>query len=70
MPIMLGTLRSSLEDEKDMILVAEVWDDISEYWKSERLIECMKRCVDKFPNIKKSLEVDLCYARKALEHDI
>ena len=57
----------NLEDEEDMSFVAEVWDDISDYWKSEKLIECMERCVLRFPNISKSLEVDLRYARKALE---
>ena len=60
----------SLEDEKDMILVAEVWDDISEYWKSKELIECMERCMERFPNIRNSLEVDIRYARKVVEHDI
>lgn len=57
----------NLEDEEDMSFVAEVWDDISDYWKSEKLIECMERCILRFPNISKSLEVDLRYARKALE---
>lgn len=60
----------SLEDENDMILVAEVWDDISEYWKSKELIECMERCMERFPNIRNSLEVDIRYARKAVENDI
>ena len=60
----------NLEDESDMVLVAEVWDDISNYWKSERLIECMERCIERFPNTRTSLEVDLQYARKALMNDI
>lgn len=59
----------SIADEKEMSAVAEVWDDISEYWQSEALIICMERCIEKYPSISSILKVDLEYAVKALKKD-
>ena len=60
----------TLMDETEMLYVAEVWDDISYYWKSEKLIECMERCIERFPNIKSSLEVDLHFAKESINNDV
>lgn len=69
-------LCASLEDTIDylksaspeeLFYVSEVFDDISEYWQSEELVEVMQEAVDRCPkSMRNILQVDVDFAKKAL----
>lgn len=59
----------SSASEEEIYWCSNVWDDISRIFKSEKLIETMKNCKEKYPNIANSLEVDIKYAIEAMQND-
>lgn len=62
----IAYLRKATPDE--LYYVCEVWDDISYYWKSERLIEVMQECTNRCEGeVKESLEMSLFYAKRAMK---
>lgn len=55
--------------EDEIYWCAEVWEDLSAFWKSQQLIETMKNCQKRYPNIAKNIQVDIDFANKALNYD-
>lgn len=55
--------------EEEIYFSSEVWDQISEYWRSPELIAAMERAKKRFPSIASELEIDLSYARTAVNND-
>lgn len=55
--------------EEEIYFSSEVWDQISEYWRSPELIAAMKRAKERFPSIASELEIDLSYARMAIKNN-
>ena len=53
--------------EEEIYFSSEVWDQISEFWRSEELIAAMERAKGRFPSIASELEIDISYARTALK---
>lgn len=53
--------------EEEIYFSSEVWDQISEFWRSEELIAAMERAKERFPSIASELEIDISYARTALK---
>ena len=53
-------------DEDSIVWTCTVWDSVSEHFKSKELIMHMEKCVYKYPSNKKILEINLEYAKKAL----
>ena len=46
-----------------------MWEDLSAFWKSQQLIEAMENCQKRYPNIAKNIQVDIDFAKKALNYD-
>ncbi len=55
--------------EDEIYWCAEVWEDLSAFWKSQQLIETMENCQKRYPNIAKKIQVDIDFAKKALNYD-
>ena len=55
--------------EEEIYWCSSVWDDISRIFKSEKLINAMKKCKEKYPSISKNLEIDIKYAIEAMSDD-
>lgn len=70
-------LCSSLEDAiaylkeatpEELFYVSEVFDDISEYWQSEKLVDVMQEAADRCEGeIKETLQMNVDFARRALK---
>ena len=60
-------LNTASEDE--IYWCAEVWEDLSSFWKSNELIEAMENCLKRFPAIAKDIQIDIDYAKKAINYD-
>lgn len=62
----IAYIDSATPDE--LYYVSEVYDEISAYWKSERLLKAMvdsaERCTGR---LKKSILIDIDFARKAMK---
>ena len=55
--------------EEEIYFSSEVWDDISEFWRSPELIAAMERAKERFPSIASEIEIALSYARMAIKND-
>lgn len=55
--------------EDEIYWCSEVWEDLSTFWKSKQLIEAMENCQKRYPNIAKKIQVDIDFAKKALNYD-
>ncbi len=55
-------LKNASEDEIDWS--TEVWDDISEFYCSKKLVDTFKYCREKYPKIRKSLDMGVYYAEE------
>ena len=55
--------------EDEIYWCSEVWEDLSTFWKSQQLIEAMENCQKRYPNIAKKIQVDIDFAKKALNYD-
>ncbi len=55
--------------EEEIYWCSETWEDLSSFWKSQPLIEAMENCQKKYPNISKDIQVDIDFAKKALNYD-
>lgn len=55
--------------EEDTLYSSEVWDDISEFWRSQELIDAMERAKERFPGIAPELETSISFARMAIKND-
>ena len=55
--------------EDEISWCAEVWEDLSSFWKSQKLIDAMENCQKRFPNIAKDIQVDINFAKEALNYD-
>lgn len=73
----IKVLTSSLPDTIDylkkaspeeLFYVAEVFDDVSEYWQSPELVSVMEDAVSRCPDrIRNVIQVDIKYAKEALK---
>lgn len=63
----IGYINTASEDE--ICWCAEVWEDLSAYWKSQQLIEAMENCQKRYPHIAKKIQVDIDFAKKAINYD-
>ena len=68
------SLKSTIEQlntasEDEIYWCSEVWEDLSAFWKSQQLIEVMEYCQKIYPNIAKNIQVDIDFAKKALNYD-
>lgn len=62
----IAYLKSASPEE--LFYVSEVFDDISEYWQSEKLIKVMEDAVERCDGeIKETLQTNLYFAKKALK---
>lgn len=55
-------LKNASEDEIDWS--TEVWDDISEFYSSKKLVDTFKYCREKHPKIRKDLDMAVYYAEE------
>ena len=55
--------------EEEIYFSSEVWDQISEYWRSPELIAAMERAKERFPSIASEIEIDLSCARVAIKNN-
>ncbi len=55
--------------EDEIYWCAEVWEELSLFWKSQQLIDTMEKCLKRCPNIAKDIQVDIDFAKKALNYD-
>lgn len=53
--------------EEEIHLCSEVWEDVSAHWRSDELIAAMERCKAKFPAIANDLDLEIRYAKRAME---
>lgn len=62
----IAYLKSASPEE--LFYVSEVFDDISEYWQSEELVQVMQEAINRCPkSMKDILQVNVDFARKALK---
>lgn len=59
----------NIASEDEIYWCSEVWEDLSTFWKSQQLIEAMENCQKRYPNIAKKIQVDIDFAKKALNYD-
>ena len=55
--------------EDEIFWCAEVCEDLSSFWKSQKLIKAMENCLKSYPKISKDIQVDIDFAKKALNYD-